>query len=396
MSEQFTIYPNRWFAWQMIPGYFGERSVPYCSPIYVTAVRPLKSGKGELDIEFFNAFYAQGVQDFELRLKVLKRAENYLVADLIYAPGEDSGRCAVINHIEMEWLRRFCPEFWYHRPPSSCSSAAQGSVSIYLNEALLGHDTQHVNAVDAVPAPLKRGVRCIPLQRMPDMEPIADLFQRMDVWRHFPNYQLERRADVFFSLYLAEALEAKLGFAVSGELAPEFPVRIGTIYPEVPIDKSYKIDYLAVSADSTRPILVDLKTDGGSRRELQDKYLLASQSVGLGALLDGLLDIFRATKAKRKYFRLLQQLERMGLLRIPESLKDIMAAARLQGAIEASRAIEVRAASLARPEIVYIQPHDDGVDTISFDAFADVVDRHVDPVSQRFASSLREWAKVPA
>jgi hypothetical protein len=34
------------------------------------------------------------------------------------------------------------------------------------------------------------------------MNPIDALFDRMDTWRHFPNYQLERRADLFFASYL--------------------------------------------------------------------------------------------------------------------------------------------------------------------------------------------------
>ncbi len=45
-----------------------------------------------------------------------------------------------------------------------------------------------------------------------NMKQIDTLFNRMDAWRHLPNYQLERRADLFFSLYLPEVLEAKLGF----------------------------------------------------------------------------------------------------------------------------------------------------------------------------------------
>jgi hypothetical protein len=46
------------------------------------------------------------------------------------------------------------------------------------------------------------------------MDLIETLFDRMDGWRHLPNYQLERRADLFFSLYLPTAVEAKLGFEV--------------------------------------------------------------------------------------------------------------------------------------------------------------------------------------
>ena len=99
------------------------------------------------------------------------------------------------------------------------------------------------------------------------MKPTQTLFDRMDSWRHLPNYQLERRADLFFSLYLSEVLNAKLGFHVKDQIIPEFPVRIGTIYPDIPIDKSYKIDYVLLSADSDKAILVELKTEGLSRRE---------------------------------------------------------------------------------------------------------------------------------
>lgn len=225
------------------------------------------------------------------------------------------------------------------------------------------------------------------------VDPISELFDRMDEWRHFPNYQLERRADIFFSLYLPEVLEAKLGFPMRLEFAPEFPVRIGTIYPHIQTDKSYKIDYLALSATGTESVFVELKTEGASRRESQDKYLLASQRVGLPALLEGLCAIFRATNAKRKYFAMMLYLERMGLLQMPPDLTEIMAGQSLQGATAASAGIVITAPS-TEPRIVYVQPNGDGPDIISFQEFADVVVRHPDAVSQRFATSMREWARV--
>jgi len=227
------------------------------------------------------------------------------------------------------------------------------------------------------------------------MRLIDTLFDRMDAWRQFPNYQLERRADIFFSLYLSEVLEVKLGVPMRPELVPEFPVRIGTIYPHIPIDKSYKIDYIALSAAADKAVLVELKTEGFSRRPEQDKYLLASQQVGLPGLIGGLLDIFRATQAKRKYFRLLLHLERMELLRIPMQMKNIMEGASLQGATEASWQVEITA-KVTESVIVYVQPTGDDPNVISFREFADVVQRHDDPVSQRFSASLRAWAGTQA
>lgn len=123
--ERFTLSPGTWRSWQMLPGYVGERMTPYCSPIFVTRVEPLKSGKSLLRMSFFNAFYANGVQDFTVELKVLKRASNYLLADLIEDPPE---RSAVVGHIEFSWLQQFCPQLLEAHPPASLSS-----VSVYLD-----------------------------------------------------------------------------------------------------------------------------------------------------------------------------------------------------------------------------------------------------------------------
>ena len=227
------------------------------------------------------------------------------------------------------------------------------------------------------------------------MNPITDLFDRMDAWRHLPNYQLERRADILFALYLPEILETKLGFPIRPELVPEFPVRIGTIYPNIPTDKSYKIDYVALSASADKVVFVELKTEARSIRPEQDKYLLAAKSAGLRRLLEGVLDIFRATNSKRKYFCLLENLEGMGLLRIPMPMKELMARSPFQGANEASRHIEVTTHA-DEPMIVYIVPNETGPNIISFQEFAGIVGRHDDPISQRFAISLCAWAEIKA
>lgn len=210
------------------------------------------------------------------------------------------------------------------------------------------------------------------------MNPIERLFDRMDAWRHLPSYQLERRADLFFSLYIPQALEAKLGLSVGDVLVPEFPVRIGTIYPDIPIHKSYKIDYLALADKGRQPVFVELKTDGSSRRDSQDAYLRAAQSTGLGPLLEGVLEICEATSAKAKYGCLLSELARMGLVALDGEGPVITAAAR----------------QCCRPLIVYIQPNGQGDDVVSFEDFARVVASYDDPLSKRFVLSLAKWAGV--
>ena len=223
------------------------------------------------------------------------------------------------------------------------------------------------------------------------MNYVREVFDRMDEWRHLPSYQL----DLLFSLYIPEALEAKLGFPVGLDLVPEFPVRVGTIYPHVPINKSFKVDYLAISQAGDKAIFVELKTEGRSRRPEQDKYLSAARDVGLSALLQGVLTIFRATTAKRKYFCLLDRLARLGLLRIPDGMRDIMNRPDLHGANKASNGVEITCRA-NESVVVYIQPEGHGDGVISFEDFRSVVGKHDDPFSTRFAQSLAEWARVTA
>ena len=227
------------------------------------------------------------------------------------------------------------------------------------------------------------------------MDVVAELFGRMDTWRHFPNYQLERRADLFFSLYLPEVLEARLGFPIRPVLIPEFPVRIGTICPGVQTDKSYKIDYVALSVTGDKVVFVELKTEGRSRRPEQDRYLRDARRVGLSCLLQGVLDIFRATNSKRKYFCLLEHLEGMDLLRIPSQMREIMVRPGLQGVNEASRQIQITAHA-SECQIVYVQPNGAEPDIISFQEFASIVCKHDDAISRRFGKSLCEWARIQA
>jgi hypothetical protein len=70
-----------------------------------------------------------------------------------------------------------------------------------------------------------------------------DLFNRLVSWRHLPAYQLERGADISFSLYLPDIVKQQ--FRVKLEyIIPEFPLRIGDIHGEGSINMSFKIDYL--------------------------------------------------------------------------------------------------------------------------------------------------------
>lgn len=208
------------------------------------------------------------------------------------------------------------------------------------------------------------------------MNPINDLFNNMDTWRHLPAYQLERRADIFFSVYLPEVLAVKFHTEIVG-IIPEFPVHIGTISSSAS-NQSFKIDYLAKAKNKV--IFVELKTDQGSRRNAQDWYLEQAKLVGMAKLLDGLRKICQATTSKRKYNHLLGHLDELGLIHL-----------------ESSETFTINPVEYAI-DIVYIQPNNPygQENVITFKDFAEIVGRHDDEVSRRFEESLRRWADTKA
>jgi hypothetical protein len=96
------LVDDRWYAWEMFPGYGGE-FVPYRSPIFVQKVEPLKSGAGVLRLQFVNIGYAEGVQDFDVRMQVIGRTEAFIVAHLVYDDPE-LDRWVVIGEISFRWM----------------------------------------------------------------------------------------------------------------------------------------------------------------------------------------------------------------------------------------------------------------------------------------------------
>lgn len=64
-----------------------------------------------------------------------------------------------------------------------------------------------------------------------NMSAMYELLRQLDEWRHLPDYQLERRVDVFFGMFLPKVIEKRFGVCVD-TVVPEFPLRKGTLDPE--------------------------------------------------------------------------------------------------------------------------------------------------------------------
>ncbi len=203
---------------------------------------------------------------------------------------------------------------------------------------------------------------------------IERLFDLLDDWRQLPAYQLERRADIFFALYLDKIFEKIHGTKVD-LVIPEFPVRVGEIAEKLPeLNKSFKIDYLVFSNSAQKVFLVELKTDQRSLRDKQDWYLESAAKLKISGLINGLIKIYRATKQKNKYDRLLEKLETIKWINRADN--EII---NLNCKIE--------------PEVIYIQPIniEKSKNIISFDDIITVLSEINDPIAERFAKSLNKW-----
>lgn len=233
------------------------------------------------------------------------------------------------------------------------------------------------------------------------MDKIDQIFEQLDDWRHLPTYQLERRADIFFSLYLPKILKDRTGKDINDIVIPEFPLHKKTLFGEVGNNQSCRADYLALSKDGTSAYLVELKTDKGSGRQVQDEYLEKAQKVGLDKLLNGLREVFEVTTSKRKYFCLLKRLEELGLVSNLSEIEYIMKQDRLNGfkaALAKDNVVKIPKLETDL-SLVCIQPSSCSKEDearpfttwISFEEVRKVVSRHKDPLSKRFAESLEAW-----
>ena len=237
---------------------------------------------------------------------------------------------------------------------------------------------------------------------------IERVFDLLDGWRHLPAYQLERRADTFFALFLPEVLTAYLS-------EQNFSVKVDpTLIPEFPIKKernnqSKNVDYFALSQDRKHAFLIELKTDMESldRQREQDRVGLLkdktmTQIVGdLKAI--AMSDSVRSNKQTRaKYFRLFHELNELGLIEIPnrDDLEKLIPPRQMRKSRYDEIYKEVKVIKRPSVDVVYVVPICDtehypvlrDVRCIDFLYFANYAKKG-GAIGRRFAKSLREWKK---
>ena len=232
------------------------------------------------------------------------------------------------------------------------------------------------------------------------LNPLETVFRHLDTWRHLPAYQLERRADVFFSVYLKDVVEKFTGVALHDEIIPELPIKRDLIWPELRTDKSVKVDYALFAKDRSRVFFVELKTDDSSRRIAQDFYLQRAKALRFRRIAEGIRSILLKTTAHQKYNHLATSLARLGYFELPGDLASYVYPSVRAGLLEKLAEITVSAADVPI-EVIYVQPRKPSElpaeaenRCIDFEDFATHLAKHDDPFSKMFAEHLRRWTQV--
>jgi hypothetical protein len=223
------------------------------------------------------------------------------------------------------------------------------------------------------------------------MDPLDTIFQHLDRWRHFPAYALERRTDIFFSVYLRGFLESALGVALEEEILPELPLKHGLVPSERESAQSIKVDFALFPKDRERVLFIELKTDPKSRRDRQDGDLSAVQQLGFRRVVEGIREILLHTHAYQKYYHLAWALEHLGFLRIPPEITSYLYPKPRQGLTRCLQAIQVAPLD-PQIQVIYLQPVASGEPScLGFEQLAAYVRGFSDPFSQRFAEHLLAW-----
>ncbi|MHC1759313.1 MAG: hypothetical protein AB9917_07370 [Negativicutes bacterium] len=166
---------------------------------------------------------------------------------------------------------------------------------------------------------------------------IVQIFNNLNEWRKLPNYQLERRLDIFFTLFLKQIIQDKCGQELNDTIIPEFPINtigIGKFIlknnqPSKGIlnnteDRSKKIDYVMVSKNiaSRCAYFVELKTDiksFGSEQAWVMSYCLNKEFDNNNAeegMFHYLERLFLKTNQREKYWKLANEMVKAGLLKL--------------------------------------------------------------------------------
>jgi hypothetical protein len=146
---------------------------------------------------------------------------------------------------------------------------------------------------------------------------LVDLVSRLDEWRQYPKYALERRLDIFLTPFLAPYLSQRMEAPVE-LVAPEFPLK----RPDNA--QSTNVDYLLHRRGERDPrwVFLELKTDEHSLSPEQLAIYLEASRRRFSEVVDEVeRGIAPRSKHRAKYERLLERVRAGGVERLGDGIE---------------------------------------------------------------------------
>lgn len=143
----FKLRAGVWAGWQELPGGCHGDPVWDCSPIFIETVRPMKTGRGLLQVGFVQTLYPRAPKRRAVEVSVVTRDESYLVG--AFREG-GSSRTTIMTELAPRWIELRCRDLWTRfsvDKPASWSEpyltqSFEGEAA-YL-EALFGRDASDI------------------------------------------------------------------------------------------------------------------------------------------------------------------------------------------------------------------------------------------------------------
>lgn len=108
----YMLKPRCWSGLTEVPAY-GTHFVS--TPVYVSAVKPLKTGKGLLQLEFIQPLAPGGGRNRVIVGKVVQKTKDH--TKVLFEDQEElAPRTAVLSSSTFDWLETYCPELMTRRP----------------------------------------------------------------------------------------------------------------------------------------------------------------------------------------------------------------------------------------------------------------------------------------
>lgn len=104
--QRFNLREKRWYAAEFLGDEFGATyEFRSYSPIHVHSLKPLKSGKRQFQLNFYHAFYPEGVRAKSYQLETIERGEGFI---LCRSTTHQPPRLMIIYEIDAAWVRNHC------------------------------------------------------------------------------------------------------------------------------------------------------------------------------------------------------------------------------------------------------------------------------------------------